>query len=53
MKQGRTLVDLAAEIERQRDAKADFVADTREAAVRGERSRPPAGGRGPRRIRHH
>ncbi len=29
MKQGRTLVDLAAEIERQREAKADFVADTR------------------------
>ena len=29
MKQGRNLVDLASEIERQREAKADFVADTR------------------------
>ena len=29
MKQGRTLVDLATEIQRQANAKADFVADTR------------------------
>ena len=41
MKQGRTLVDLAREIERQRDAKADFVADTR-------KLRFVANGHGPR-----
>lgn len=29
MKQGSTLIDLAAEIQRQADAKADYVADTR------------------------
>ena len=34
MKQGRTLVDLATELERQSNAKRDFVADTRSLAVR-------------------
>ena len=46
MKQGRTLVDLAAEIERQRDAKADFVADTR-------KLRFVANGHGPRQEQGH
>ena len=41
MKQGRTLVDLAEEIERQRDAKADFVADT-------QKLRMVVNGHGPR-----
>jgi hypothetical protein len=43
MKYGRTLTDLAAELTRQNEAKADYIADTRELAVipgRGEDKRP-------------
>ena len=34
MKQGRTIIQLAQELERQRQARKDFVADTRKLAVK-------------------
>lgn len=36
MKQGKTISELAAEIERQQRAKRDFIADTREIAMTGD-----------------
>ena len=36
MKQGRTIIQLAQELERQRQARKDFVADTRKLAVKTE-----------------
>ena len=33
MKQGRTLQDLAIELDRQKEAKRDFIVDTRQAQV--------------------
>ena len=36
MKQGRTIFDLAEELERQRRNRKDFVADTRKLAVKTE-----------------
>lgn len=36
MKQGKTISQLAAEIERQQNAKRDFIADTREIAMTGD-----------------
>ena len=36
MKQGRTIFDLAEELERQRKNRKDFVADTRKLAVKTE-----------------
>ena len=36
MKQGRTIIQLAQELERQRQARKDFVADTRKLVVKTE-----------------
>ena len=51
MKQGRALVDLAMEVQRQANVKADFVADTRKLEF-VPNGRPPPRHRGPRVLRH-
>ena len=51
MKQGRELIDLAKEIQRQRDAKVDYVADTRRLRMAvNSLPRTGYGGHGPRLV---
>lgn len=42
MKTGRSLADLAIEIERQRDSKADYIADTRELTFQPKTEKDPS-----------